>query len=187
MQKKESYNLDQELTDKVVRVAYGDAGIAESIYILLKSATNKKVKELLKEFRYTADKVHNIKQVNIPILIIDAVKNNTKENKQNGNFVSSLSNVFFLFFGKKAIPATVLSIILVLVISFVLLKEPAPTHKYSKAQVEIAERQFRKSLAIVGKALQTAEKRFSIEVINKQINKNLNRGYYLVNNILTGG
>ena len=92
-----------------------------------------------------------------------------------------------MFFGKRAIPATVMGIALVLIVSFFVFREPGSTHKYSKEQIELAEKQFRQSMAIVGEVFQNAEKSFSDEVLNKQVNKNLNRGYYLVNNILIGG
>jgi hypothetical protein len=92
-----------------------------------------------------------------------------------------------MLFGKKAIPVAALGIVVILIVSFFVFREPAPAHKYSKAEIELAEKQFEQSLAIVGKAFENAEKNFSDEVLSKQVNKNLNRGYYLVNNILTGG
>jgi len=187
MQKKESNNLDQELNDKVIRMAYGDAGIVERLCIYFKALSNKEVKKILEEFKHTSYAVHNIKQEDAPEQLINAVKINTSDKRQSESFISSLSYTFFMFFGKRAIPATVLIIILVLLFSFIFFKEPAPTHNYSKAQIELAEKQFRQSMAIVGEAFQNAEKSFSDEVMNKQVNKNLNRGYYLVNNILTGG
>jgi uncharacterized membrane protein YgaE (UPF0421/DUF939 family) len=101
--------------------------------------------------------------------------------------VSLISYGLFTHWNKKAIPATVLGILIVIIISILLLKEPVQTSKYSKAEIELAEKQLKQSLAIVGKAFQKAENDFSNEILNKQVNKNLNRGYYLVNNILIGG
>ena len=74
-----------------------------------------------------------------------------------------------------------------LIVSFFVFRTPAPANKYSKAEIELAEKQFRQSMAIVGEAFKNAENSFSHEVLTKQVNKNLNRGSYLVNNILTGG
>ena len=78
-------------------------------------------------------------------------------------------------------------ILILLIVSFLLVRVPTQTPKYSKAEIELAEKQLKQSFAILGKAFQTAEKSFSEEVLNNQINKKLNRGYYLVNNILIGG
>jgi len=187
MQKKESNKLYQKLIDKVIKVAYGDAKIVERLYIYFKALTNKEVNKILEEFKHTSNAVHNIKQEEAPEQLINAVKINTSGKRQNGFFGSSLSSAFFMFFGKRAITATVVGIALVLIVSFLVFRTLGPTHKYSQAQIELAEKQFRQSMAIVGEAFQNAEKSFSDEVMNKQVNKNLNRGYYLVNNILTGG
>jgi hypothetical protein len=51
----------------------------------------------------------------------------------------------------------------------------------------LAEIQLRQSLAIVGKVFTKVEESFSEDILNNQINKTLNKGYYLVNNILIGG
>jgi hypothetical protein len=80
-----------------------------------------------------------------------------------------------------------LGVILVIVISFLIFNEPSHSHKYSKSEIELAEKQFKQTLAIVGKVFDGAEKNFSREILDKQVNKKLNKGYYLVNNILIGG
>jgi hypothetical protein len=187
MQKNESNKLDQKLIDKVIKVAYGDAGIADVAYIHMKAATSREIKDLLEEYKHTAKAVQNVKREEVPDHIIESVKICTVGKEQRESFASRSSNASFMFFAKRAIPATVLGIVLVLIVSFFVIKSPGPAHKYSKAEIELAEKQFRQSMVIVGEAFQNAEKSFSDEVLNKQVNKNLNRGYYLVNNILTGG
>ena len=74
MQMKESNKLDQILVDKVIRIAYGDAGIIERLYIYFKVLTNKEVKKILEEFKHTSNAVHNIKQEDAPDQLINAVK-----------------------------------------------------------------------------------------------------------------
>ena len=187
MQVKESNRLNQKLIDKIIKVAYGDAGIVDQFYISFKALSERKIKELLEEYKLTANAVHVVKQKNVPDHIIESVKSYAKEEKQKSFLSSGLSNTFFLIFGRKSIPAVITVMIFVAIVSFFVLRNPTPTHKYSKAEIKLAEKQFKESLAIVGKAFDKAEKDFSNEIINKQVNKNLNRGYSLVNNILTGG
>jgi len=187
MQKKESNNLDQKLTDKIIKVAYGDAGISDKIYIHLVAATNREIKDLLEEYEHTAKAVQNVKREVVSDHLIESVKSYTIGKEHRESFASRFLNAFFMLYAKRAIPATVLGIIIVLIVSFFVFRTPDPAHKYSKAEIELAEKQFRQSMVIIGEAFQNAEKSFSNEVLNKQVNKNLNRGYYLVNNILTGG
>lgn len=184
---KESNKKDKKLIDTIIKVAYGDAGIIDRIYIHFKAATNEKVKFLLEECKSTANVVHNLKQENVPEYMTEKIKSYTGGLNKKESILSSFPHSVYSFFGKKAIPATVLGILIVFIISFLILREPAPSHKYSNAEIELAEKQFRQSMVIVGEAFQNAENSFSNEVLNKQVNKNLNRGYYLVNNILTGG
>lgn len=187
MQAKESNKMNQKLIDKIIKVAYGDAGIFDWIYIQLKAVISEEIKSILVDYRSTAKAIHHLKQEDTPDQIIEKVNQSIQPATKGNSIFSVISYGFFSFFGKKAIPATVFGIIIVFVISLFLLREPAPTHKYSKAKIELAQKQLKQSLAIVGRAFQTAEKGFSEEILGNQINKNLNRGYYLVNNILTGG
>ena len=187
MQKKESFSLNQNLRDKTINVAYGDAGIIEWFYIRFRALTNNEIKSLLEEYKKIATAVRNLKQEDVPEHIIKTVDNYTNSSNQRKPIFSAITSELFTLWNKKAIPATVLGILIAMIISFILLREPAQTSKYSKAEIERAEKQLKQSLAIVGKAFQTAEKNFSDEVLNKQVNKNLNRGYFLVNNILIGG
>ena len=187
MQKKESNKSDQRLIDKVIKVAYGDAGIVDWFYIRFKALTNNEIKSLIEDYKRTAAAVHNLKQEDVPEHVIDKVNNYKNSSIQKKAKFSAISYGFFTLWNKKAIPATVFGILILIIVSFLLLREPTQTPKYSKAEIELAEKQLKQSLAVVGKAFQTAEKSFSEEVLNNQINKKLNRGYYLVNNILIGG
>ena len=187
MQAKELNRMNKKLIDKIIKVAYGDARIFDSIYIHLKAVFDREIKSILIDYKNTAEAVHYLKREDVPEHIIEKVNAHIDTTRERKSVFSGISYSFFSFFGKRAIPATVIGIIIVSVITFFLLREPEPTHKYSKAEIELAETQLKQSLAIVGKAFQKAEKSFNEEIINNQLNKNLNRGYYLVNNILTGG
>jgi hypothetical protein len=187
MQKKDSNKIDQKLIDKIIRVAYGDAGIFNRLYILWKTSTNKEIKKLFDEYKLTAKLVHRLELEEVPSHLIQSVRLNINSKEKSNIFTSFILKVFYDVFGNKAIPASVLGVILVIVISFLIFNEPSPSHKYSKTEIELAEKQFKQTFAIVGRAFENAEKSFSDEILNKQVNKKLNKGYYLVNNILIGG
>ena len=187
MQMKESNKLDQRLNDKIIRVAYGDAGVFDWLHIRLKSLTNNEIRSLLEEYSQTANVVHKLKGEEVPEHITERIKGFTGDTIKSELLTTKISHAIFSCFGNKAIPATVVGILIIVIVSIFFFKEPTPTHKYSKAEIELAQKQFQKSLAIVGRTFQKAEKSFSEEILKNQINKNLNRGYYLVNNILIGG
>ena len=184
---KESNNLDHKVIDKIIRVAYGDAGIFDWLHIRLKSLTNNEIKSLLEEYRQTANVVHKLKGEEVPEHITERMKSITGGKIKSESLTSKILLAIFSFFSNKAIHAAVVGILIIVIVSMFIFKEPTPAHKYSKAEIELAQKQFQKSLAIVGRTFQKAEKSFSEEILKNQINKNLNRGYYLVNKILIGG
>lgn len=187
MQKKESNNLDQKLIDKIINVAYGDAGFFELIYVHFKSISNNEIKFLLDEYRKTAKTVHNIKLEEVSNFISERINNITGGINKKHFIFSRITYASFYFFSNKAIPVTVFSVMFMVIVSFFVFKEQTPPHKYSYAEIELAQKQLKQSLAIVGRIFQKTENSFNKEILQNQINKNLNRGYFLVNNILIGG
>jgi hypothetical protein len=187
MQEKVPDRNKSEFLNKVIRVAYGDAGITEKIIVMWKAAKDGNVKHLLEEYRTTANKVRKLKGAELPDYVIENMNEKISSQRASDNFFSRFYYAFFTVFLKKAIPITVVRTALIVLISFLLFKEPAPSHKYTKAEIELAEIQLRQSLAIVGKVFTKVEESFSEDILNNQINKTLNKGYYLVNNILIGG
>ena len=185
MQEKDSNNINHRLTDKIINVAYGDAGIIDRLFIFWKVSLNRDIKNLFNEYKATAKAVHSVKPEDVPVDLTQSFKNRIISAEPSRFFTSVFSYFFYLLFGKKAIPAFLLGVILLIIVSFLIFKEPS--HKYTNAEIELAEKQFKQTLAIVGKAFEKAEKSFSKDILEKQINKKLNKGYYLVNNILIGG
>ncbi|MBT8380003.1 MAG: hypothetical protein KJN64_12320 [Ignavibacteria bacterium] len=179
--------IETELADKIINVAYGDASIADKIIVMLKAAKNENVNNLLEEYRATASKIRKLNELQLPDYLVENVHNNIKGKSNAENILSKISTSFIATFSRKAIPLAASGVIALAVISLLIINEPAPTHKYTEAQIEVAENQLKQSLAIVGKVFIKAEKNFSQDILDKQLNKTLNKGYYLVNNILTGG
>jgi hypothetical protein len=187
MRKKTLNNTGTELIDKIINVAYGDANIIDKFIVTWKAAGDENIKNLLEEYRSTAFKVRKLKDAELPDYVIENVKSRILSRETTGNISAKISYPFLNLISQKAIQLAAASIVILSVISFLIFNEPAPTRKYTKAEIELAESQLKLSLAIVGKVFTKAEKGFSQEILNKRVNKTLNKGYYLVNNILTGG
>ena len=100
---------------------------------------------------------------------------------------SFASLVYERFLSRPLLSAGVAGMIIIAIVSIMFLNRPQPQHKYTKAQIELAEKQFKESLAIVGRVFSQAEKKFDEDVLNNQINKSLGKGFNLVNDILIGG
>jgi hypothetical protein len=186
MQKKDSNNISQQLEDKIINVAYGDSGVIDWLIVYWKSITTPKVKYILKEYRVTAKAVHKVLTEEAPSQLLDSIKLRTVGVKQQNLISRLISDLFYSLFGNKAIPVTVFGIVL-LTTAYFLIKAPDYSGRYSSAEIRLAQKQFKQTMGIIGNAFDKAEKGFNDEVLNNQINKNLKRGYFLVNNILIGG
>jgi hypothetical protein len=187
MQENISNKIDAKLVDKIISVAYRDGSITDKIIVTWKAACDDKVKNLLEEYRATFNKVRKLKLVDLPDYVIEKVEEKISLQKSEGSFFGNITLSFFKMFYGKAVPVAAAGIVILTFVSFLIFREPVPAHKYTKAEIELAEHQLKESLAIVGKVFTKAEKNFSQDILNKQLNRTLNKGYYLVNNILTGG
>jgi hypothetical protein len=187
MHKKDSNNIQQKIEDKIINVAYGDASIVDKLYVKWKIWHDKDLKKLFTEYRNTALTVHKLHQKDLPEQTVDFVISKTIRKEKKKNILQLISVYMYELLGRKLIPAAVFSLAVIIMISIFILRDPANQNKYSNAQIELAEKQFKQTLAIVGKAFNKAESSFNNEIMEKQVNKKLNKGYYLINNILIGG
>jgi len=187
MQENISNKIDAKLIDKIISVAYRDGSMTDKIIVAWKAAGDDNVKNLLEEYRATFNKVSKLKQVDLPEYVTEKVEEKIGFQKSEGSFSGNITFSFFNIFSGKAVPVAAAGIVILAFVSFLIFREPVPAHKYTKAEIELAEYQLKQSLAIVGKVFTKAEKNFSQDILNKQLNRRLNKGYYLVNNILTGG
>jgi len=186
MQEKKPENIDDILLEKIINTAYGDASIFVRIEVLWKASKNKKVKAILDEYKETAGAVHNINKNDLPDHVIENVKNETDQFTLRGKTSSKLSLLYTAYTNKKLIPVAALGMLLISIVSFLIFKEPVQHSKYTKADIELAQKQAIESLEIVAKVLQNTELKLDYEISDK-VSKQLNKGLSVVNDYVTGG
>jgi len=184
MQENNLNNIKPELVDEIISVAYGDASIIERMIVHWKAARNNNVRKVLEEYKATANSVHNIKKEKLPEYIVEAVRRRIEFENESENL---LSKIYFALFSRPIFSAAVASIFVLAIISLFLFRQPTETHKYSKAEIELAQRQLGESIAIVNKVFNKAEQKLDKEIINDRVSKQLNKGLNLLNEYLIGG
>ena len=177
-------NISQKLIDKILNVAYGDASITERIIVFWKATRNDEVMRILEEYKATAKFVHNINKEKLPEYVVKSVHRRIEFENESENLISK---IYFALFSKPIFSAAVVSIFVLALISFFLFNQPATTHKYSKAEIEIAQQQLEDSFTIVSRVFNKAEQKLEKEIINDRVSKQLNKGLNLVNEYLIGG
>lgn len=175
------YKIDEQLHDKIIGAAYGDAKIIDRIKIYLLSKKYPEVKLLFDEYRSTSKAVHSIEKEILPDELLEKVKTKTgvKEPQKNSFFFDFYSFVFT----RPALSgfATVLLIIIIIISAFI--KGPEFQTQYSKEEIAIANKQTKQALAIIGKVFSDTEKTLKNDILAKRVGQPINEGLNIVNDL----
>jgi len=177
-------NIKPELIDKIISAAYGDASFIERMIVNWKASRNDEVRKVLEGYKATANSVHSIRNGKLPEYVIESVRRRIEFENESENLISK---IYFALFTKPIYTAAVVGIFVLAIISMFIFRQPAAIHKYSKAEIELAQRQLGESIAIVNKVFNKAEQKLDKEIINDRVSKQLNKGLNLVNEYLIGG
>jgi len=183
MQENISNKIDEKLFDKIIAVAYNDAGLYDRLIVWINARRYPEIEKLLAEYRLTAQSVHQLVEAEFPESTLSSVRQRTTGNSRY-DFIGS---IIYSFSAKPLLSASTAGIIILTIVSVLLFYNPTPEHKYTKAEIELAQQQLGESLAIVNKVFQNTEMKIDVEVISKHVSKPLNKGLIYLNDYLIGG
>jgi hypothetical protein len=183
MQENISNKIDEKLLDKIVAVAYGDAGLYDRLIVWMNARRDPEIEKLLAEYRLTTKSVHQLIETELPESTLNYVRQRTIAKPKNDFF----SSIIYSFASKPLLSASTAGIIIVVIVSVLFFYNPPPEHNYTKAEIELAQQQLGESLAIVNKVFQNTEKKIDMEVLSKHVSKPLNKGLIYLNDYLIGG
>ncbi|MFC2094614.1 hypothetical protein ACFLSH_03195 [Bacteroidota bacterium] len=184
MQENISNKIDEKLLDKIIAVAYNDAGMYDRIVVWINARRNPEIEKILNDYKLTASSLHSLEEKKLPEANLKSVyhKIGRRENPKPGvPFIHSF------IFSKPLVSYAAVGIIIVAIVSVLLFYNPQPEHNYTKAEIELAQQQLGESLAIVNKVFQNTEKTLDAEVLSKHVSKPLNKGLIYLNDYLIGG
>ncbi len=188
MQEKNSNKIDEILLNKIIAVAYGDAGINDRLIVWMKSKNNPEIKSLLDEYKLTASAIHSLDEKKLSEANLKSVYHKIGRGEKSEPAVPFIYSFIHSFnFSKPLVSSAAIGLIIIAIVSVLFFYNPPPEQKYSKAEIELAQKQFEHSLAIVGKVFQDTEKKLDTEVIPEHVSKPLNKGLDFLNDYLIGG
>ena len=182
-----SNKIDEKLLDKIIAVAYGDAGLYDRLIVWMNSKNNPEIKKLLDEYKLTASSIHSIDEKKLPKANLKSVYHKIGQREKTKPTVPFIYSFIHSFASKPLLSASTVGIIIITIVSVLLFYNPLPEQKYTKAEIELAQQQLGESLAIVNKVFQNTEKTLDAEVISKHVSKHLNKGLIYLNDYLIGG
>ncbi len=176
-------HIKEDLHDRIVTVAYGDAGIIDKLKVYFNAAKNPDVKKLLAEYKETAKAVSSFKEGNCPDGIIDSVNKKIKS-ELNSSRKDMLPLSTFL---KKPVVVFSTAVIVLGISALLIFNKPENKPEYSKTQVELAEKQVKESFALVGEVFKKTQYKLAEDVLGKQVSPPIKKGINLINNLFKGG
>ncbi len=188
MQEKSSNKIDEKLLNKIIAVAYKDAGLYDRLIVWINSIKDREIKKVLNGYKLTASSVHSLDEKKLPEASLISVYRKIGQREKSEPAVPFFHSFIHSFdFSKPLVSSAAIGLIIIAIISILLFYNPQPEQKYSRAEIELAQKQFEHSLAIVGKVFQDAEEKLDNEVISKHVSKPLNKGLDFLNDYLIGG
>lgn len=183
MQEKRSQIIKDKLLEQIISVAYGDAGWLTRIIVNRKAKHDGTIKTVLDEYRATAESIHKLKDEELSESIVNSVWERTSKSSA-GNFIGSF--VYSGFFTKPILSTSTIAVIILITIALLFFK-PREEIQYTRAEIELAQKQLQESISIVNEVFRKAEYQLDNNIIPNHVDKHLNKGLNIINDILIGG
>jgi hypothetical protein len=128
--------MDDKLIEKIISVAYGDAGIADRLYINMLAKKNKEVLNLLNEYKKTAQEIHSLKEDELPEEILNRVETAIGINSKNR--FTLIGDLMSLFVTRPVITSAAALILVISFITTMLVFKQNNEIEYTQEEIEIA-------------------------------------------------
>jgi hypothetical protein len=172
---KTTEKISDEHLDKIIAVAYGDAGFVDKLEIYFDAFRNPDIKKILNEYRETAREVH----------LITPEEFDGRVPVNNPKISGWLLSYIDMFFRRPILSTAAALMITAGVAGYIIINSNGnPTGRYSKAELILAEKQARESFAIVTSIMSETEGKLKNDVFNEKINKPISKTITIVNTYL---
>ncbi len=185
MKPKKSYNIDENMMNKIINVSYGDYSLFDKIDVYTKAMFNPEIKKVLSEYKNTANAVHSIELEECPAEILETVKkvSGIKEVKEKSFFF----DLYTVFFARPIFSTAAATVILIAILLSILIDRPEISRSYSQQEIDMANKQVRESLAIVGNIFNKTQTTIKKEILTTRVAKPFKEGINIVNDLFSEG
>lgn len=183
MNRKKSFKIDEKLLEKIVSVAYGNAGFIDKLGVRRLAKKYPEVKEALENYEKTAKELKKMDFSTCPDELIENVEKliNIDKKKERSLF-SDLGSIFIT---KPLYSAAAVTIFVIAILFSTTLERNFEHSEFSKQEVEVAGEQVEKALALIGKVFNTARTTIEKDILTKQVSNPLNESVKSVNELFT--
>lgn len=179
MNYKKSYNISDELLEKIISVAYGNASILETYQVKRLIRGDENLKKIFDDYRNTAKMVHSIKIKKFEKELNFVVDSNNPKKKRK----SLLDEIYSLFLGKPFVYSAAVSVLIISIIFSIFSNRELTFNGYTTAEVEQANRESKQAIMIVANLFTKTGKTLKTDILYKEVSKPINEGINTVNNL----
>lgn len=162
--------MKEELENKIIAVAYGDANLLDKLKIRKLAEKDSEVRKLLTEYSRTAQGVHSLKMEKYPAERLP--KYARQSEKRN-----LLSDLFEIYVKRPAVSAAVVSTVIVVILSSIVFNLNGNNQRYTQKELNAAEYQVKKSLAIVSEVFNQTQSRIKEDVLKTRVKGTIREGF----------
>ncbi len=183
MNRKKSFELNEEMHNKIISVSYGDAPLLDRIKVMRAAATNDEVRDLLNSYKKTACEVKQLDLEEFPQELLKSVESKTVSLKKNTN---TFFYDFYSIILSRPIHSAATTILLVAAMVLSLIINKPVQYNYSATEVNVAEKQAKYAFEIVDKIFKETNITLKKEVLGKAVAKPIYESIGVVNKLIKG-
>lgn len=185
MKRKKSFEISEEMQNKIISVAYRDASLLDRIKVFRIVAKSDEARNLLNSYKITADKIKQIGEEKFPRELLKSVEHKTIPVEKITN--TFMYDLFSVVLSRPVVSAAASVILIAAIITSVIINRPVQyNYNYSTAEVTEAEKQAKYAFSIVGKIFKETQTTLQKEVLGEAIAIPFHKSIRIVNNLLEG-
>jgi hypothetical protein len=183
MNSKKSFEISEELLNKIISVAYGDASLPDKIKVMRAASRNDEVRNLLNSYKTTANEVKQLGEEEFPRELLKSIEKRTIPIKKVKD--KFIYDFFSIVLSRPIVSAAASVILIAAIITSLIINKPVQ-YNYSSAEITEAEKQAKYAFAIVGKLFEETHSTLRKEVLRNAVAKPFGHSIGIVNNLLEG-
>jgi hypothetical protein len=178
-----SFELKNELKEKIIAVAYGDARILDKICVYHLARKHNNIKLELEAYKQTAQFVRSL-EAECPDELLSNLKLNKYPVPKTKN--SIIADFLSIIINKPAASAAIMVILFITVTLSIILNSPFQK-RYTETEIMQANEQARYALGLIGSIMNETKEKLEKEVIKEYVVKPISGGIEIVNRLLIKG
>lgn len=177
--------MNDKMIEKIISVAYGDAGFLDVLYVNMAARKDKEVLRLLNEYKKTANEVHDLKENELPEEVLAKIEAATRIKK--GKRFTFTGDLFTLFAGRPLVTSAAALVLMFSLLTTIFVFRQNKEIEYTQEEIEIAGMQAKQVFDKISEIFDKTENYVKENVLKDNVAKPMNDSYNKIINTLKEG